>query len=499
MKITDEKLDELLKSGENPDFDKTFAFKEQKNENNGKRLYRSLITAGAAALVTALVITTAIFATRTNTKAPDNAPETESGASANTESDTEETEKPELTPPSDPVKDGFGLLHVKNAGTDAVDVAPGKISGGAEAAPPQFLFHAGGIVVKVRLKEVHGDVFGSFFEKTKYRLLKLELIETVSGENVPDEILYLMPEYYFVDMSGYDFLYMALSQAGCEGYMLKDLSTDEICVSDSPVFMTVERSAPALGDVIAFSGGRFDESLWQNKNWIYGYQFAMHELEEDNNELAVKRGCDENYVRSRIAELKNESYISEPRAVFSVKNAPEELKAAFGYVAPFENGVFAHEMHGTGITYRRFINGCKTNEIISIDVGSREVAYSKNRFDAEEAENVYDIGAQVKALSEEYKKNAPEPPHFDPGELTLYGLSVEGYYEKTDSGVVSVIWTKWLYRADEGYRAFVYDERFTVYEDGKPRDVTTEELSRLVGYEVMPQYKYGEPFEVPFG
>ena len=395
----------------------------------------------------------------------------------------------------------FGLTFTKSKGTDSIYVVSGTAGGGAEAAPPAFEFHLDGIIVKVKQKSVHEDVFTSLSGGMKYRLMSFDVLDVVRGENVPDTILYLIPEYYFVDMNGYDFLYMSLMQRGFEGFLMKDVTTNELCEFQSPVFTTSVEN-PVLGDVIAFNNGVFDESLWQNENWFYGYQFARYMMEDYHDELVVKRGCTEQYMLGKIKErIKTESekqFISvDAPVVFYAATAPEELKAALEYV---NSGTFKCDMHGYYITCQRYLNGCPTNEGIYIWFGDNSVTYGNVAFTEADMSGLYNLGAEVERISAQYKENVPNPPHFDPGEKELLSLKVEGYYDKTDNGILQFITTTWTYVTRKN-NTYYFDQTFTLYENGEAREVSKEDLSELTGHDMSiigENYKYGEGIEMPW-
>jgi hypothetical protein len=329
----------------------------------------------------------------------------------------------------------------------------------------------------------------------KYRLMSFDVLDVVRGENVPDTILCLVPEYYFVDMSGYEFLYMSLAQRGFEGFLMKDVTTNELCEFQSPVFTTSVEN-PALGDVIAFNDGKFDESLWLIDYWRYA-TFGRYYLDYAPDELVVERGCTEQYMLDRIKEKLGELQISEKDApvVFYAATAPEELKAALEYA---KSGTFRCEMHGKNVSFQRYINGCPTNEGFYLWLEDNTVNYGNVSFTEADMNGLYNLGAEVERLSAQYKENVPNPPHFDPGEKELLSLKVEGYYDKTDNGILQFITTTWTYVTRNTY---YYDQTFTLYENGEAREVSKEDLSELTGHDMSiigENYKYGEGIEMPW-
>ncbi|MBR4255560.1 MAG: hypothetical protein IKQ18_00230 [Clostridia bacterium] len=461
--------------------------------NKKSKFGRFAVVAAAALVGAGLIAAFAVAMAQRNvvTPPPDTADVLTTVTDATTDSSTEDDNY--VRTDSD-----FGLIFTKSKGSESVYVVSGKAGGGAEAAPPKVEFRVEGIIVKVKQKSVHEDTFTMLSDETKYRLMSFEVLNVVRGENVPDTILCLVPEYYFVDMSGYEFLYMSLAQRGFEGFLMKDVTTNELCGFQSPVFTTTDEEF-ALGDVIAFNNGVFDESLWQNENWFYGYQFARYMMEDYPDELVVKRGCTEQYMLDRIKEKLGELQISEKDApvVFYAATAPEELKAALEYV---NSGTFRCEMHGKQVWYQRYINGCPTNESFYIRLIDNTVKYGNVTFTEADINGLYNLGAEVERLSAQYKENVPNPPHFDPGEKELLSLKVEGYYDKTDKGVLQFITTTWTYFTLEN-NTYYYDQTFTIYENKEAREISREDLSELTGHDMSiigENYKYGEGIEMPW-
>ena len=81
---------------------------------------------------------------------------------------------------------------------------------------------ASSLTVHARLINALPDTY-AIPEKTlardNYRVLQLEVVETVVGKDVPQEIWFLLPEHYAADLAGLDLL-IALDQVGVENYLL---------------------------------------------------------------------------------------------------------------------------------------------------------------------------------------------------------------------------------------------------------------------------------------
>ena len=154
---------------------------------------------------------------------------------------------------------------------------------GVHSAPPKFDFDIGNLVVIAKVCYNYPDVYyklevNSEYAPGAYRLIEMELIEVLHGENLPSRFLYLIPESLYVDMSIYDCLIISMSQLGVSNYLLQNGSKNQIDFFELPVFCD-DTNSPELGNIIAFSDNVFDETLWQNESWIYGYQFARNMLD----------------------------------------------------------------------------------------------------------------------------------------------------------------------------------------------------------------------------
>ena len=134
-----------------------------------------------------------------------------------------------------------------------------------------------------------------------------------------------------------------MSQIGVENYVLKNATKKRMESFELPMFADYQDN-PELGNIIAFTDGIFDESLWQNETWRYGYQFADDYLDNPESDyLVVARGDSISEVISAIKKQFDEWYILANRAltVITLNFKTQEAKDAIEYVKPFENGVFS--------------------------------------------------------------------------------------------------------------------------------------------------------------
>lgn len=384
-----------------------------------------------------------------------------------------------------------------------------SISGGENTAPPSFEFSYG-IAVKAKVVKNHPDKYykldtSSEFRPTAYRLIQMETIEVINGINVPQYFLYLIPEYVYVDMSVYDSLLISMSQIGVENYVLKNATKKRMESFELPMFADYQDN-PELGNIIAFTDGIFDESLWQNETWRYGYQFADDYLDNpESDDLVVARGDSISEVISAIKKQFDEWYILANRAltVITLNFKTQEAKDAIEYVKPFENGVFSQTYlpyNGNGeLIFRRYINGCQTEETITIDLLTEEVTYSEVRYAKEDMVQMENISAHLSEKAVEYAEQLPLPPHTDPNGKDLLCLNLYAWYVKVDEKMYGVVKTVWRYKEKDNYFIQYYDDAYVLYDmsAGTTTDISRDDLVAIIGTRNVYMGEYGKGIEIP--
>ncbi len=432
-----------------------------------------------------------------------------------------------ITPP-----DGNGSTHTppeSAAGTIDATVFPEKLtgsslefvvgssaaltSGGESGAPPAFEFRSTGIVVKAVAVQSLPDVYSLLDASpvrrpTAYRIVRMRTEEVIHGVGIPQEFLYLIPETRFVDFQAYDSLLISMTQLGMENYVLKNETQNQVEAFPLPVFHD-DTDTPELGSIIAFSDGIFDESLWATESWIYGYQFARLYLDSESGGLVVYRGHNESQavaaIRADIQEWKDlYGEAATPPAVAAPVWNSTEARAAAEYVRPFANGVFSQTLcnPGTGqaeVLYRRYINGCQTEETVCIRLDTGEVRYSDVRYTPEDLTDIPDIAAWISEHAAAYADRLPAPPHTDTTGKTLRCLNLYGWYVKAGDTVYGVVKIVWIHRETGDRYAEYYDDAYLLFEAGTQtaREIPRDELIGIVGARNVYQGEYGIAQELP--
>lgn len=374
--------------------------------------------------------------------------------------------------------------------------------GGGQGCPPAFEFSFGYLHVVARAVEEYPEVYESLNDygsaKTaRYRLFRMEVIDPLDS-GLEGDFYYVLPAHLKGDLTKYDALLISMEQL-VKNYVLRhgdQLTAFEYLFADPG-------DHPELGNMIAFTDGIFDESLWQDKSWNYGYQFGRDYLDVEyrdkligGKDMLVERGSTlEEALRRRQEQADKWNGWPQNTQVQQVVFPKEEAKAAMEYIEPFVNGVFVPRGNRDSF-YRRYINGCPTNEWISIwaGEGDERVETSPYRFEAEDLEGLADLSAYIAKL--DLSQFAPQ--HTDlTGKELIYNTAV-GWYEKTESGVYSVVRIVWRYLDSENCYVEYHDETFILLDENNARLISREELLGLIGKnQNIYQDEYGAPIHMP--
>ena len=261
-------------------------------------------------------------------------------------------------------KVGKGFQYV--AGT----ANPGSIQ--PDAAPPRFEFRYGYIHVVAKAIEEVGiyetlNGYGST-QTRSYRVFAMQVVDPLESgmeTGLPGTFFYLLPSYLQGDLTKYDALLISMQQLPKNTILRKG---DTLTVLQADVFIDPWLQ-PELGNIIAFTNGVFDESLWQNETWFFGYQFAKYQLDRNDETLLVRRGSTlKESLQRRQAQIEEWGEWARNQTVMHYDFQSKAAKEVMAYVAPFINGVFVPGGNKETYFARRYINGCPTNEWIQINI-----------------------------------------------------------------------------------------------------------------------------------
>jgi len=389
--------------------------------------------------------------------------------------------------------DPNGLPQSLSGIPDAYLVRDISLSGTTSIEPPTFAFQPAGICVEAEFEGVLPDIYYELhnWDNVAYRVLRFRVKEVLHGENIPESFYYLIEDYLLVNLSGYDSLILSMSQMGAENYVMRNAVKNEAEAFALPLFS----GSPHLGNMIAFTDGVFDETLWQNDNWHFGYQFGKRLLDEEdpeNRKMVVHRGCTLEYTKQAIAEDVQawKDWCAEagreyklPTAV-SLKFTTEEAKTAMEYVTPFENGVFAQSLSSNDVSFRRYINGSWTEETVEINLNTEQVTYTEAQYTKEDMEGLANVAQHVALLVQAYEREVPVSPRVDPEGKELRSLRVLGWYAKANGKAYGIIATLWWYvEFTEEATTVYYDDCYVLFspDETLPRTIARDDLAAIVG------------------
>ena len=394
------------------------------------------------------------------------------------------------------------------SGSNLEFIEGSSLSAGSNSSiAPAFRFSLGSFIVKAKVVKNHPDKYYKLdvsSEKTpwSYRLIQMETIEVIEGENVPQYFLYLIRNTFYVDMSIHDSLLISMSQLGTDKYVLKNATQNRMECFELPIFADFN-DRPDNGNMIAFTNGIFDERLWENKAWGFPNMDDYVAKKGDSEKTVIENIKKELDEWHELLYERNGKYPNPPSVItLSTLNfETEEAQEALAFVEPFKNGVFSQKLDAMKrLIFKRFINDCQTEEMIIIDTATEEVTYSEVRYTAEDMAKMENISAHLSEMANVYKEQLPKPPHIDTAGKELRGLNLYAWYAKVDGKLYGVIKTGWLYleRVERTYTSEYYDiyqyydESYILYDmsDSTAIEISREDLIDLLGPRNI--HTYGE-------
>lgn len=490
-------------------------------EKLGKRQQQKTawLRVGALAACFALIIGAVIILPRLQNDTSGSVVTTPNGMLNGTTSDSNTTPSPIDGPVTPPPSSG-------NEDTDAVG-SPHKLTGISSqfvvdlsakvddaAGDDQMIiltnrerwgFWVDKFIVKAKVVSVYDDEYYDMengsrdYESTPYRLVKMEVLEAINTENMPQYFLFLVPTKFYTDMSVYDSLLLSMCQRGAANYVLKNVTQNQVETFDLPVFASeiIKDKYFDFGNIIAFRDGVFDETLWQTESWAFGYEFGKAYLDDpqDDGRSVVKRG---DTVEAVIAKINQKIAKSDKAQALKVLDfqvlQTQEAKDVIEFVKPFANGFFTQKLNYVGdgkgwVIFRRYINGCETDETIRIDLATEKVTYSDVRYTKENIESMEDISVHLANMAEEYSASFPATPHITPEQLEGYDLvclKLTAWYVKVDDKLYGVIQTYWRYSYYDPYYnelGYAYDASYILFDmsAGTATNMERENLVEIVG------------------
>ena len=305
-----------------------------------------------------------------------------------------------------------------------------------------------GICVEAKVLAVLPDRYlypGTFTSSPGYHILRLKVCDTIIGKDLPSELFWAIPVEYATDLKDYSSLIIRFDQDGCENAVVLN-ATRQRAESFSFLFRCQNGFYPlAHGNVLAYSGGRLDTSLWDKAGWSEGKSTVMSLLEQGREypgKLDGKIKDAKQVIRQQFAALCKEAGISNsaPPIGRNALYTDEASQKILDYVAPFKNGVFASEFstYSQCATYYRLVEGFPTNEVYSIypeDYEGERIHQSSPRFTKKDLENLPDVVGMIDSLDPTAVRETKN------GTLAFAGAT--GHYYKVGSEIIGLVTCSW--------------------------------------------------------
>lgn len=377
-------------------------------------------------------------------------------------------------------------------------------SSGISASRPRTDFEFGLLpfVVEGRILEISPDIYtalpanGSASQNLKkYHLLKVQLIDTVIGEGIPQEFYYQFPaDYTHPDLLKYDSFIFVMSQIGMEDYIL--LNTHTNTYETFSMVFELRSDLIQRGGLLAFTDGKLDVTLWTT---VWGRKYSsFSKYLSDESSFPIKSWHNTAQAKRAIRSFYDLHDHGEIHHTVASKSdfESEQAKAALAYIQPFKNGVFY-----LGLTYgMRIINGYPTTEVMRIYPD--RVEYKGEAFTQQDLMNLPDINK----IFEQNDFSSIAPPHTPYYKLlkqTAYGT--DAWYTKVNGKVYGIVKVYWNFclpsKSSHKPSPFYYDDIYIIaYPDGRYHTIGREKLRELIGSDATNANKistreYNKPFK----
>ena len=343
----------------------------------------------------------------------------------------------------------------------------------------QFFFQ---MSVEARVLNVLPDTYqypGDHSNATKYRILRMELLDAICAENMPSEFYYLLPADISTDLSQFDSLILTIAQIGCENVMMRN--TDQRRFEAFRFLFSSGSFEPHRGAVIACTDEKPDPRLWQLEGWRdwEGWpdtlsdpdRYSSYPGKRDRRVPEIKAA-----IVQGVRDYQQKNYFLQPNAV--IRNSQlnwAEAQAVLELVAPFENGFYSvsYWTNPRNVIYQRFANGFETNAYISINLDTKEIT-AANTFSDTDLRTLPDLEPYVASAG---SIAPPDPRNSDRDPYAFCG--VKGSYEKHGEHVFGIVTIYWGYPSVDESEPYVdcivrkirTSSYLLVYPNGKATEV----------------------------
>lgn len=404
-----------------------------------------------------------------------------------------------LTGPSTPSGTGWDFTPPQASGIPAGDQAVGmqsvligEITGSAALSIPEAFFV--NIVVEAEVASVYPDVFIlpdsqiTPSETAAYWVVRLNILDTVRGENLPEEICLRYPASDNIRWSNYDRVILSVCQIGIENFMMID-SIEKEFVYFPNMFQLAGWPGIDGGSAILFQNGQIPDDM----NRLPQYLWVGYRCEE------VKEILRE-YLSANPEERKNERFFGiemwnrDDGPVRYVRSedflTSDAARKVWETVRPGASNVFMQDASASSVVFTRIVNGFVTEEKYTLQIGEEgvcvigpDVVYTEKDLSC-----VPDIGSVL----EQIKPNLAniDPPHLlpdsdqhrEPDRESCRFRYAAGFIRKAGDEIVGIVRIVWHDGASYCVGDLFRDDAYILYGlDGVGRVVERDDLRAVIG------------------
>ena len=359
-----------------------------------------------------------------------------------------------------------------------------------------------GLSVTAKVVEALPDVYTFFddWNQDEFRLLRMQTIKLLRGQEMVEEFYYLIPVGFSTDFSIFDsFVINNMAQFSYEQTVMYNKTQGKAEQLNLVVFGYRVYGYTLMGEnFMAFdANGRFDERLWTSSAaWI----------------AATDRASSVDTITQAEESIQNDEWRQDLN-VHLLKDISGEAKKVLDQIKAFDNGVYVPQFSTNVLWYSpevqfhatKYIHGFATNEKVSVwckewTGGDQDTyAYTKARFSEEDMSRLPDLSSAFESVKEALNSGLVTPPHFNNQEKLRNTTSgVFGWYAKTENGVIGIVRVTWRFYTEK-YQ-YYYDDAYYIIEYGSDecKAIDRDALLDLLGdYETTYIYtgeynKYGK-------
>ena len=312
------------------------------------------------------------------------------------------------------------------------------------------------LTVEASVGELLPDVYEEPKTGERFRILRMETAEVISGEGFPEVFYFRIDETALGTLTDASRLILGTRQVGVERYPM----------------LNTENNQMETFSLLFESADRMDHE-------------TLLPFRADGTGTGSAKGKTLDAVKKTL-RAECEARLSAPARVFTLADFyGEETREALTRMTETEDAVYVQSVStdafgGKYISFTRYLNGFETSEQIAVFVGrdaEPTLDHLSPALTREQIGRAPALAPLIAALGQE----PPTPPHtVGPERFETVYFSVCGWYTVSESGELRAV-VKLLWHLSDGRFLYLDDLYLLVGEDGSTTRIEREALTALIG------------------